>query len=246
MFQLIDFLNPQGTIGITENLYKIEFNLGHAEVLKKEIENRKQDYKNSVSIVVPLGRWILIYQNNLLEENSAIMYFVDFRVDADNFLRSNIFTFNIVNGIKQIQSEFDSKYNDSFDTVELTFAEPHEFVLKPNLFICRDDDKVLQIADKLGAFPAIQNLKPGDRVKVNMVDEKVIIDDRPTVHVYALIHFGGHNEENNIENGFTYIKLYDLLRNPDRIDDFLFAVKGTGVDFETGLLIEKFTKERLN
>ncbi|MBK8243335.1 MAG: hypothetical protein IPK88_07915 [Saprospiraceae bacterium] len=61
-----------------------------------------------------------------------------------------------------------------------------------------------------------------------------------------MIHFGEYSKIEDYENGFTYIKLYDLYQNPDTIEDFLKAVEWAGGTFVRGLFIKKLTKESLN
>ena len=246
MYQLIDFINPQGNIAFTDRIDKIQLNLKQVEPLKQNIQQQKLTNKNAVSCITVLGRWIVIYQSNLTNDNDTIMHFIDFRIDIAPIANDNIFSEKTIQGIRTIQSEYDKVYNDKLDTVELTFAEPLEKVLKPNLFICDNNDFVLLKAKELGALPIIETLKVGDRVKVAFVDEKVIIDDKTITNVYALIHFGGHSEERKNENGFAYIKILDLLNNLQNIDDFQKAVEGAGGKFDRAFFIDKFTVDRLN
>ena len=73
-----------------------------------------------------------------------------------------------------------------------------------------------------------------------MVDEKINSDESIIINIYAIIHFGGEN------NGFAYIKLFDLKNNLDKIDDFQKAIEGTGGKFDRSFFMEKFTKDKLN
>jgi hypothetical protein len=41
----------------------------------------------------------------------------------------------------------------------------------------------------------------------------------------TLIHFDGHAGERASENGFAYLKIYDLLKSFDMIDDFQVAIE---------------------
>lgn len=174
------------------------------------------------------------------------MHFVDFRINIDSYESNKIFSENVINGIKQIQSQYDKVYNNKLDTVELTFAEPFEKILKPNLFICDNDNLVLDKAKQLGVLPIIEKLKDADRIKVVLVDDKVIFDGKTITNVYALLHFAGYSEERKNENGFAYLKLFDLLNNLDKIDDFQKAVEGAGGKFDRGFFMERFTNKRLN
>lgn len=245
-YLLIDFVNPDGNIASTTRLDKINHNIEQIEPLKKNINQQKLTNKNGVSIITVFGRWILIYQSNVTADKNTVMYFIDFRIDITPIANGNVFSEKTIQGIKQTQSKYDKEYSSSLDTVELTYAEPFEKVLKPNLFFCDNDHLVLDKAKQLGALPIIETLKEGDRVKVALVDDKVTFDDKKIVNVYALIHFGGHSEEKKHENGFAYLKLFDLLNNLDIIDDFQKAIEGAGGKFDRAVFIERFTKERLN
>jgi hypothetical protein len=175
------------------------------------------------------------------------MYFIDFNVDTGNLADLNIFSENVLLTISRMQNEyFDKVYNETHNNVELIFAEPYEKVVLPNLFSCDSDEKVLAKAKELGALPIISTLKEGDRVKVALVDEKITSEDKIITNVYALIHFGGHEEERKHDNGFAYIKLFDLMNNLDRVIDFQNAIEGAGGKFDRVFFIEKFTNGRLN
>lgn len=246
MYQLIDFINPQGNIAFTNRIDKIQLNIKQVGHLIQNIDQQKSTNKNAVSCVTVLGRWIVIYQSNLINHDDTIMYFIDFRIDVELIEKENLFSKKTIQGIKTIQSEYDKIYSTKLDTVELTFAEPLERVLKPNLFICDNNDLVLQKAKELGTLPIIETLMEGDRVKVALVDERVIIDNKTITNVYALIHFGGSSEERINENGFSYIKIFDLLNNVQNIDDFQKAIEGAGGKFDRVFFMDKFTIDRLN
>lgn len=246
MYQLIDFINPQGSIAFTDRIDKIQLNLKQVEPLKRNIEQQRLTNKNAISCITVIGRWIVIYQSNLTNDDDTIMHFIDCRIDIEPIANGNIFSEKTIQGIKTIKSEYDKVYNDNLDTVELTFAEPFEKILRPNLFFCDNNEIVLQKARQLGTFPIIETLKEGDRVKVTIVDEKVIVDNNRILNVYALIHFGGHSEERKDENGFAYVKIFDLLNNPQNIDDFQKAIEGAGGKFERAFFMEKFAIDRLN
>ena len=246
MYQLIDFLNPTADIGIAERIDKINHNISQVEVLKQNIEQQKANNKNAVICMTVLGRWIVVYKSNLTNDDDTIMYFLDFRIEAELFLQQDIFSEKIISGIKQIQTEYDKVYNDSIDNFELTFAEPFEKILKPNLFVCDNDNIVLDTAKRLGALPIIKNLKEGNTVKVTLIDEKIKLEDKSILNIYALIHFGGHGEESRNENGFAYIKLFDLINNLDKINDFQKFIEGAGGKFDRIFFTERFTNERLN
>ncbi|MBK9722015.1 MAG: hypothetical protein IPO78_10425 [Saprospiraceae bacterium] len=247
MYQLIDYLNPEGNIAITQELNKIDFNLSRIVELNQNIEFAKAISNISTSAVTALGRWIIVYHSNVIDNKNTAMYFLNIDLDANLFEDNKVFPSNIIDRIRKIQQKYSLIDITKIDSVELTFAELHEIVLKPNLFSCKEDSIVLKTAERLGAFPIIENLKEGDRVKVTLVDERIMVDEKEVIHVYAFVHFGGHSEEYEHENGFIYIKLFDLHRNPERIEDFLVLVEGTsGGNFDRVLFFEKFSKERLN
>jgi hypothetical protein len=247
MYQLIDFINPQGNIALTEKLDKIEFNIGQVEPFRQNVLEQRKKNKNGVICMAPMGRWIVIYREDIKSGNNICMYFIDFNVDTGNLADLNIFSENVLLTISRMQNEyFDKVYNETHNNVELIFAEPYEKVVLPNLFSCDSDEKVLAKAKELGALPIISTLKEGDRVKVALVDEKITSEDKIITNVYALIHFGGHEEERKHDNGFAYIKLFDLMNNLDRVIDFQNAIEGAGGKFDRVFFIEKFTNGRLN
>ena len=246
MYQLIDFLNPQGTIALTDKIDKINYNLSQVEPLKQNIELQKASNKNSVTCMTVLGRWIIVYKSNLLNDADTIMYFIDFRTDTESFIKNDVFSKDTILGIEKIQNQYDIVFNEKLDTVQLSFAEPFEKILQPNLFICDNDEIVIETAKRLGAFPIIEKLKNGDKIKVVLIDDKIILEGITFTNIYALIHFGGHDENQKNDNGFAYIKLFDLPNNLDKIDDFQKAIEGTGGKFERGFFMDRFTTDRLN
>jgi len=243
---LIDYLSPDENIGITEQLDKIKHNINQVEVLKKNIAEQKKNNKNSVSFITVLGRWIIFFHSNLTDDKNTSMHFFEYSLDTKILKKADIFSDKVLAGIEQTQLKYYEVFNDKLDTFELSFAEPFEKVLKPNLFLCDIDDLVLHKAKELGVLPMIEKLKKGDRVKVVLIDEKITIDNNIITNIYALIHFGGHSDEQKNENGFAYIKLFDLINNIDKIVDFQKAIEGTGGKFNRASFMERFTKDKLN
>jgi hypothetical protein len=145
-----------------------------------------------------------------------------------------------------LQTRYDSVFTEKLDIVELTLAEPFEKVIKTNLFACDNDEIVLSKAKSLGVLPMIESLKDGDKVKVVLVDERLKVDNDNVTNIYALIHFGGHSEERESDNGFAYIKIYDLLNNFDRVKDFEIAIENAGGKFDRAFFMERFDKHKLN
>lgn len=246
MYLLVDFINPQGNIALSERLDKIEHNLNQIEPLKQNIKQMKATNKNAISCMTVFGRWIIIYQSNLTNDEDTMMHFIDFRVDIEPIDKNKIFSEKAIQGIKTIQRKYLEVFSDNLNTVELSFAEPFEKVLKPNLFICDDNEFVLRKAKELGALPVIEILKEGDRAKVVLLDDKVVIDGKTITNIYALMHFGGHSEEQKNENGFAYLKLFDLLENFENLDDFQKIVEVAGGEFDRAFFINKFNISSLN
>jgi hypothetical protein len=246
MFLLIDFINPQGTRAFTSKLDKIKNNVDLIEQLKVSVEQQKQTRKEAFSSITVFGRWLVVYQANVSDDEDTIMHFIDFRIDLTNDGLGGIFSEKTLQNLIALQTRYDSVYKDKMDKVELTLAEPFETVVKSNLFACDDDDIVISKAKELGVFPMLENLVGNDKVKITIADEKQTVDNEIITNIYALMHFGGHGEERKHDNGFAYIKIYDLLNNFDKINDFQNAIETAGGKFDRAFFMERFDKHKLN
>ena len=246
MFLLIDFINPQGSRAFTTRLDKIEKNIDLIEPLKLNIEQQKQTRKEAFSSITVFGRWLVVYQANLASDEDTIMHFIDFRIDLTSNGKEEIFSANTLQNLITLQTRYDTVFTDKMDTVELTLAEPFETVVRGNIFACDQDEIVIAKAKELGVFPMIENLVGNDKVKVTIADEKHTVDNETLTNVYAVIHFGGHSEERKHDNGFAYLKIYDLLNNIDKIDAFQNAIEEVGGKFDRAFFMERFDKRKLN
>lgn len=246
MFLLVDFINPQGNLAFTSRLDKIKSNVDLIKPLKTNIEQGKQTIKEAFSSITVFGRWLVVYQANVSDDESTIMYFIDFRVDLTSHGQEKIFSDNTLKNLMIIQTKYDTVFTDKMDKVELTLAEPFETVVKENFFACYNDDIVIAKAKELGVFPMIENLIGNDKIKITIVDEKQTVDNEIITNIYAIIHFGGHGEERKQDNGFVYFKIYDLRNNFDKIIDFQNAIEKAGGKFDRVLFMERFDNHKLN
>jgi hypothetical protein len=246
MFLLIDFINPQGARAFTSRLDKIKSNVELIEPLKASIEQQKQTRKEAFSSITVFGRWLVVYQANVSDDENTIMHFIDFRVDLTSHGQEEIFSDNTLKNLVTLQTRYDTVFTDKMDKVELTLAEPFETVVKGNIFACDNDDIVIAKAKELGVFPMIENLIGNDKVKVSIADEKQTVDNEIITNIYAVIHFGGHGEERKHDNGFAYLKIYDLQNNFDKIDDFQKSIEAVGGKFDRAFFMERFDKHKLN
>lgn len=246
MYLLTDFINPQGNIAFANRLDKIKHNISLIDPMKNNIDEQKRLRKKAFTTMTVLGRWIVVYQANIINDDDTIMYFIDFRFNLAGHQSAEIFSPNTLDNIIKLQTQYDNVFKEKYNMVELSYAEPFETIVKPNLFVCGDDKIVLAKAKSLGILPAIENLKPGDTVKVIIVDESVKVDDDYITNVYAVIHFGGHSIERQHDNGFTYIKIYNLKNNFDKVNDFEAAIQNAGGRFDRSFFMERFDKVKLN
>lgn len=242
IYLLIDFINPGKTFSMTTDLEKIRFNVGQMPGVAENIENKKKSASEAISVITVFGRWIVVYQANVASEDDTILYFVDFRIEIDPF-EGQVFSPKAIVGIKQLQQRYDSAFKPAMDSVELSFAEVHENVIKPNLFACGVDEIVLKKAKELGVLPTIQPSVDDGRVRVTLSDDWEEKDGKMLLHIYALIRFSRTDEE---ESGYGYLRAYDVQNNRNLIDDFWEAIQKTGGDFERSYLIERFTNVKLS
>jgi len=245
MIQRVDFINPTKNFALTENIDKITWNINQFDHIKENINQQKLNNKTGVTCIAVVGKWICVYQSKVKDDEGTRMTFFDFRVDIES-LEMAIFSPKTTDGIKKLQREIDKVFNSNYDNVDLTLAEVYEEIVEENLFVCTDDNIVLAKAKALGALPIIESLREGDKVKVSLVDERIKVENRQIVNAYALIHFGGHGPEKHHENGFTYLKIYDVLNNLDKVDTFSKAIENAGGKFSRAFFMEKFTTDKLN
>lgn len=246
MYLFTDFINPQGLISIVSTLDKIQRNIELIPILKESINKQKQTSKKAFSSLTVSGRWLVVYQANVHDDDDTMMHFIDFRMDLDFYKNEELFSQNTLNNLITLQSRYDSIFSQKMDTVELTLAEIYEKVIKDNLFACDNDDIVFAKAKDLGALPMIENLHGNEKVRVAIVDEKQEVDDSIITNVYAIIHFDGHGEGREKDNGFVYIKIYDLLNNFNLVQDFQDAVENAGGKFDRAFFMERFDKYKMN
>jgi hypothetical protein len=241
----VDFLSNQSVFAIVDKLEKITANLAQVEPLSTNINQQRKTATKGVSVVTVYGRWIIVYTENILNQEDTQMYFFDFRFDLQPIVK-DLFSESMAKSILTTQARYDEAFEDKYDTAELTLAELYEVVIQENLFACNLDKKVLEKAKTLGVLPIIQSLKDGDTLKVCFADEIEKNEHYTVNNIYALIHFGGHSPQNNSDNGFVYIKLRDIQNNSDQIENFLDKVAQTGVQFDRVTILERFTTARLN
>jgi len=241
----VDFLSDQSVFAIVDKLEKITANLDKVEPLRTNINQKRKNAIKGVSVVTVYGRWIVVYIENILNQEDTQMYFFDFRFDIQQLVEG-MFSESVANSILTTQARYDEAFKDKYDTAELTLAELHEVVIQENLFACNLDEKVLEKAKVLGVLPILQTLKDGDTLKVCFADEIEKNEHYTIKNIYALVRFGGHIPRNNSDNGFVYIKLRDVQSNTGLIEIFLEKVKQTGVQFDRISILERFTTARLN
>lgn len=244
MHFLIDFINPQGSIAFTTILDKIKNNLSLIESLKKSVDELKKTKTGPFTSITVYGRWLILYQAIPTSDDETMMYFVDFRIDLDSSESAQVFSQNTLNSFKTLQSRYDSVFQPKHDTAELTYAEPYEKIIKPNFFTCDNDDIVLQKAKALGVLTAIENLNDKETIRVGISDEKITIDKKTITNLYAIMHLGGNENQN--DNGYIYLKIYDLANNFDKVDDLEIAINGAGGNFDRGFFMERFDTTKLN
>jgi len=245
MYLLIDFINSEGTIAYTERPDKIKKNIELIEPIKRQIEQQKKANKDTMIIVTDLGRWILIFQSNIKDDENTMMQFLDFRTDIDAFAKNKIYKTNIIQNIKTIQNQYGIDYN-SIDIVELTYAEPYENVVKLNFFICTQDDIILSKAKELGILPMIETLKEKDKTKIAFADEKIKVSEKTITNIFVFVNFGQHNKDPK-DNGFTYLKIFDFANNYNLINDLQKTVEHlTGGQIDNAFFMERFSLKDYN
>lgn len=238
-FFRVDFINKQGLWGLATNKDKIVSNYNQIPEFREKIEqgNKKG---SDFSIMTVFGRWIIIYQSNGRDDNDTIMQLIDFRINMMGNENEEVFSANTLKNIQNLQERYDKVFEEKNDTIELSYAEAFEQMIKPNFFACESDDLVLQKARDMGVLPAIGRDPGNGRIKVVLADEKTFCNDEPLTHIYAFMHFTGN------DGGFAYLKIYDLMRNPGLIDDMQKGIEEAGGKFDRAYLMERFDTAKLN
>ena len=236
----IDFINTDGQYAITEQQYKIDWNIQQILVFLEEYNKRKTNNTRIGTMIANVGRWITILQSNLTDADSLLLHFIDFRIDVDSLERNNHFSVGVINAIKQFQKDYDKNFNQNSDTVELTYAEPFEKVVKENIFVCDDDKEVLKKANTLGVLLEVKSLDDNEKVKIVFVDERISLNDKPVLNIYGMVQFGGHPSEQACENGFAYFKLFDIENNFEKLVDFISITEKAIGKIDRAYLSERF------
>ena len=238
MFLRVDYINNNGAIALVRDNNKIAWNINQIPPLAENFRKNKPN-----SFITVCGRWIFVYQSTAVKEDPSLITLSDHSFDITIMALEQAFSQNIILNIKKVQQEYKTIFNNSLDTVYLTYADCHEEIIDSIFSFCNDDDEVLLKAQNLGVKPIVETLKTGDAIRVTFADEKDTINDR--VNVYAVVNFG--NEfENSSDNGFAYLKFSDLLSNYNKIETFIDYINKLGVKFDRASLLERFTPERYN
>jgi hypothetical protein len=235
---LIDFINKEGTKGYTTRPDKIYHNLCLMGILEQYITELQKRKETTFSFMTFFGRWIIIYQGGDINIDDAVMHIVDFRIDLKTEYNAAIFSQDIMDGFVDIQTSYTKVFTADADFIDLSYAEPYEKVVKPNLFVCESNEMVFEKAASLGILQAVEDLSKDNDVKVLIAQEKVTVENSNVINMYAIINFEGSE--------FIYLKLYDLHNNLERLDDFQTSIEQTGVKFDRSFALKYFTKEVLN
>jgi hypothetical protein len=235
---LIDFINKEETKSYTTRPDKIYYNFGLTGVLDQYVTELQKRKETTISLITLFGRWIIIFQGGDINIDDSVMHIIDFRIDLKTEYRAGFFSQDIIDAFTDIQTSYSKVFSEDSDFVKCTYAEPYEKDLKPNLFLCEDNEMVFQKAETLGILSTVENLSNDDEVKVLIAEEKVTVENNNVVNLYAIINFGGSN--------FGYLKIYDLHNNLERLDDFQTSIEQTGVKFDRSFILKYFTKEVLN
>ena len=241
---LIDSMNPQGTRAITYSLNKIKHNLEFIPDFKESIKKYKQSREKAFSLITVMGRWLIFYKANVLNDDHTLMNFIHFGVDLSTQKVDSVYSIADLQALSGLQIRYDKVYTDKMDTVALVFQEPYETALSENVFVCDDNNIVIAKAKELGISPMIENLFGKDKVKVTIADETKMVGDKEVISLYAIVHIIGNNDLS--ENGFFYLKIYDLKNNLNKIDKFISSINDFGVYFTRAFLMERLSKYKLN
>lgn len=240
----IDTINPTKTRGLTTDLRKIDLNLKLLPAIEKSIAKLKESSKEAFTTLSVYGRWLVVYQANVSDEEDTMMHFIDFRIELDDVENLQIFSEKTLDALISLQDKYDQVYSDSMNTVELSFAEPEEKILENNFFACEEDPVVLAIAKKLGAEPMLHSTLQKEGVRIVIADEQKMVDGNEITNAYALIHF--IDADDSSENGYAYFKIYDIKDNSHLIGDFVDTLQKIGGEFDRAFFMKRFDISQLN
>lgn len=118
----IDTTNPSGTRGLTTDLEKIKLNIEQISAIKGNIMKLKSTSREAFSTSTVFGRWLVVYQANVSNDDGTLMHFIDFRIELSNEVDLKIFSQETLNALLTLQHRYDDVYNEQMNTVELSFA----------------------------------------------------------------------------------------------------------------------------
>lgn len=241
----VDYLNEQSILGFADSPDKVEANLKLLPDFAKGIEQQRPRATMAFVVINTVGRWLIVYREQVRNPVKKMMYFIDFRYEVDEVIKG-IFSGPLAESILARRSEFDESYQKATDTVELTLAEPYEIEISRDIVACNVDEQVIRKADALGVLPILQAPQSDSSVKACFADEMEGEGDSTTKNVYAFLRFGESDKSNSNDNGYAYLKLRDLNSNIMQLDSFLDKVLSSGVRFDRAAIFQRFTKDRLN
>lgn len=242
---LIDNLDPTKTVGWTNDFDKISFNLNIMKPMLQNVNERKVNESKGFAVFGVWDKWLVLYNHNLIIPERHLMYFVDCTTDIDLLKEYKLGIDDKLDIIKDLQARYTAQYNVENNRTHLSFSHPMEQVLYPNFFVCTDDDFIVKKARHLGVFPQVEDNGDG-KLKVCFVDELINVDGVSVKNVYAIINFGKAGENATAEEGYIYLKIYDFIRNHDKIIELEKAIIGLGVKFDKAYFSKRFSIEDLN
>lgn len=247
---LVDFFNRKLGIAFCENQAKIDNNLRHLPEIANFVKTGFDSDKDNITLVMECGRYILIYSEDKSGESKSMSFF-DYRVNLTDLKRLGAISDNRFYLAEQVQGKINqmaliNKYVVE-NEIELFCAEPYEIILEDDFFSCYNDEIVIKRAKELGVYVIINNLNPGEMVRVALVDEIEVINNAKFKNVYAFAHFGNHPDVKKEENGYTYVRLRNVQENTSKLDKFFQVVDAMGCSkYDKDFWIERLAKERHN
>ncbi|SEN63921.1 hypothetical protein SAMN05444671_1997 [Flavobacterium sp. CF108] len=242
---LIDNLDPTKTIGWTNDFDKISFNLNIMKPMLQNVNERKGRENKGFAVFGVYDKWLVLYNHNLINPERHLMYFVECTTDIDLLKKYKLGIDDKIDMIKDLQTRYITQYNIDSNTTFLSFVHPNEQILEPNFFVCTDDDFIISKAHHLGVYPLIESHGDG-KLKVCFADEMINVDGVLIQNVYAIINFGKAGENETAEEGYIYLKIYDFIRNHDKIIELEKAIIGLGAKFDRAYFSKRFSIEDLN
>jgi hypothetical protein len=242
---LIDNLDPTKTIGWTNDFDKITFNLSIMKPLLQSVNQRKVNEEQGFAVFGVWDKWLVLYNHNLIVPERHLMYFVECTTDIDLLKEYKLGIDDKLDIIKDLQTKYTAQYNIDDNRTFLSFSHPMEQVLESNFFVCTDDEFIIKKAHHLGVFPQVEDNGDG-KLKVCFVDELINVDGVSIRNVYAIINFGKAGENATAEEGYIYLKIYDFMKNHDKIIELEKAIIGLGGKFDRAYFSKRFSIEDLN